>query len=126
MADSLSRNEADPRSVASIVDQMISDAIAWGPVDAAKSAQFALAAVDAVKQLEGMLLKRAEASITSERKATYKRGERVLVAYESGHLEECTVEETVVWVKDATGHAHECTLGQLSPIVADRQGNARG
>lgn len=46
----------------------------------------------------------------------YERGQKVLVAWPSGHLEECTVEETVVWVKDASGHAHECTLGQLSLI----------
>lgn len=47
---------------------------------------------------------------------TYQRGDRVLVAWPSGHLEECVVDETTIWVKDASGHAHECTLGQISKI----------
>lgn len=72
------------------------------------------------------LLKAGFAAARSETpQQHYKRGDPVLVAYESGHLEECVVEETVVWVKDATGHAHECRLGQLSPINANRQGEAK-
>jgi hypothetical protein len=48
--------------------------------------------------------------------AQFKSGDRVLVAWDSGHLEECTVDAVTIWVRDSTGHSYERSLGQVSRI----------
>ena len=40
-------------------------------------------------------------------------GDLVVVTFESGHVEDGIVEETTVWVKDATGHSYECRPSQV-------------
>lgn len=46
----------------------------------------------------------------------FQKGDLVIVAFDSGHIEEGTVEAMAVWVKDATGHSYECTPSQIRKI----------
>lgn len=66
------------------------------------------------KQLIVRVLRAAAASRRPEERRIYEPGERVIVAFDSGHIEEGVVQKTVVWVKDATGYSFECRLGQIS------------